>query len=402
MIKAGMPFAGLYTLTGETLNEPLRRGMKNLGISPDRKRIQKQRIDMAHEGRRLDYLPTRADLRWWFAEHINDGNLDQAIAGIDIEKVYESSFLAGSFEKPFIAEPIPTVVEQEVWTGPAISYRNGGYPGSTRRIVLKTPIGTVSAAESYAGRSFGVSEYPVKSIDDLKVVLYIYEQYARQNDLESGSLWVPLTPFQNLMVHLAGVQAGSYLLSDDRDEVEYFMHALDDLQTPILQRAAREHDVLFSCENFTSDVSTGFFEAYLQEQLSKRSHIAANHGKLYGVHLDGKIMPLLSLLADAGVGIVNGLTAFPAGDLDPLLIRQAAGPGMVLIDMIPQCIFMEEYDLNAFIDYIETISSFYKDDNRIIFGIGDMMPISCDMNRFVTMLDIIRKNTNSKRRIFGH
>ncbi len=395
MIKAGMPFAGLCTLTGETLNEPLRRGMQNIGISPDRMRIQKQRIDLAYAGKRLDYLPTRADLRWWFAEHVNDGDLEQATAGIDLERVIESSFLDGDFKKPFAAEPIPTVIEQEIWTGPAISYRNGGYPGSTRRIVLKTPIGTVSAAESYAGRSFGVSEYPVKSIEDLRTVLYIYEQYARQNDLESGSLWVPLTPFQNLMVHLAGVEAGSYLLNDDKDEVEYFMHALDDIQTPILHKAAKEHDVLFSCENFTSDVSTGYFEAYLQEQLSKRSHIAAQYGKLYGVHLDGKIMPLLSMLAGAGVGIVNGLTAFPAGDLDPLLMRQAAGPDMVLIDMIPQCIFMEEYDLNAFVEYMESISSFYKDDNRIIFGIGDMMPISSDMNRFVMMLDIIRKNTNS-------
>jgi hypothetical protein len=173
------------------------------------------------------------------------------------------------------------------------------------------------------------------------------------------------------------------------------MHALDDIQTPILHKAAKENDVLFSCENFTSDVSTGYFEAYLQEQLSKRSHIAAEYGKLYGVHLDGKIMPLLSMLAGAGVGIVNGLTAFPAGDLDPMLMRQAAGPDMVLIDMIPQCIFMEEYDLNAFVEYMESISSFYRNDNRIIFGIGDMMPISSDMNRFVMMLDIIRKNTNS-------
>ena len=102
-----------------------------------------------------------------FAEKINDGTLEEDIKGCNLEKILASSFILDFIKAPEETEEIPNVKEEVLWSSEPIKYKNGGYPGSKRTVIVKTLVGTITASESYASRSFGVMEYPVKKIEDL-------------------------------------------------------------------------------------------------------------------------------------------------------------------------------------------------------------------------------------------
>ena len=394
MGMTGLQLTKLLVLSGDTLNEPLRRDMTGYKIPEKEQQLQKERIKAAYEGRRIDRAPVAADIRWWFAEKVNDGVLEEACEGLDLEPVLISSGIVGSAHYQPFSGVIPNVTEEHHWTGLPVVYKNGGFPGSTHTIIMKTPAGELRTTESYASRSFGITEYPVKEFTDLKTALYIYEQYAKIPNRENEAPPVSATPFQNFLMFMAGVLNGTFMLHDNPREVEAFMRELDEIQIPDIEEAAgKAETVVCSCENLAADVSGGYFDKYLGPQLKRRSDICAKHGRKYGIHQDGMLAPLLGRLKEAGIGYVNGLTAMPSGDLEPEEIRAAAGPDIVLHDIIPQCVFMPEFHEREFEAYIRRVVGFYKNDNRIIWGIGDMLPCVSDIRRFKTMLDIVKEIT---------
>ena len=394
MGMTGLQLTRLLVLSGDTLNEPIRRGMAGYKVSEKEQQLQRERIKAAHAGKRIDRAPVAADIRWWFAEKVNDGELEKACEGLDIEPVLISSGIVGTAHyQPFTGD-IPNVIQEHHWSGPPVVYKNGGFPGSAHTIIMKTPVGELRTTESYASRSFGITEYPVKEFADLKTVLYIYEQYGKIPHPENEAPPVSATPFQNFLMFMAGVLNGTFMLYDNPREVEAFMRDLDEIQSADIEEAARRAEiVVFSCENLAADVSGGYFDKYLGPQLKRRSDICAKHGRKYGIHQDGMLAPLIGRLKEAGIGHVNGLTAMPSGDMEPEEIRAAAGPDIVLQDIIPQCVFMPEFHEKEFEAYIKRVVGFYKNDNRIIWGIGDMLPCVSDIRRFITMLEIIKEIT---------
>jgi hypothetical protein len=394
MYRLSRPIAELLTLTGEGLDPHFMRAVKDLTISERMRNVQRQRLDMALRGEKLDFAPINADTRWWFAERYHEGTLQKDLEGRDIDKILMCSLESVPLQT---VEPLQGVSFQTFWEGPPVRYANEGFPGSKRTVTYTTPLGGITASEAYASRSFGVVEYPVKAVEDLKVVRYIYEQRAKNicGDLPATSWCAPMTPIQILIVHLAGIECASFLLADYQSEVEEFMDFLDEIHRPAIEYLARHNKLVFSVENYSADNSSGYFDQYLGPQLLKRSQIAEKYGAMIGVHHDGKLQPLFGRLRGAGVKYINGITAAPAGDVELEELRAIAGEDVILNDIIPQAIFMDEYDIGAFKEYIWRAAGFYKNDSRVIFGIGDMLPCISDIKRFEIMIDIIMKATNT-------
>ena len=389
MYHLTIPIAELYALTGQTLVLDLIKAHEGLEIPTHLKERQKKRIDMVHKGERLDFIPIKADIRWWLIEKYHDGTLQEALADCDTEKIVMCSY--GVFG-PGESEPVPGVTSDAVWEGPPVKYVNSGYPGNKRTVRVTTSAGTITASERYASRSFAVTEYPVKTIDDLRVVKDIYEKRAAHaSQIPVGG--APQTPIQNMLLILAGVENTVFLLEDYREEVENFMDFLDEIQMPVIEHIAQNNKSVGFCENYSADIIYGYFDRYLKPQLLKRKQIANKYGATLGVHHDGKLQPLLGKLWELGVGYANGITSAPSGDVDMKDLRAIAGEHMVLHDIIPQCVFMDEFDIGAFKEYIWQAVDIFKNDNRVIFGIGDMLPCTADIKRLEIMIDIIMKAT---------
>jgi hypothetical protein len=385
--------ADLYAFNGRTIFDPLPVALKELEISKESLEKRNQRIKSVMNGVKPDVIPMYADTKWWFVEKYHDGTLQKELEGCDVDKILSSSrisFPLKSFEE---LEPIPGIKEEEFWSGEPVKYVNGGYPGRQRTVRITTPVGTLTASESYASRSFGIKEYPVKSIEDLEVVRYIYEQIVKNSSKAVTGVGAPLTPIQTLITRLAGVEPAIYMLYDEKEEVEAFMDFLESIQLPVIELIAEKNDMVFSVENLSSDVSGSFFDDYLGPQLKKRSEIIKKYNAVHGIHHDGKLQPLFSRLQEVGVNYVNGVTAAPSGDVEAEELRTLGGEEIVIHDILPQSIFTSEYSEKDFIEYIKRVFEFYKNDGRIIFGIGDMLPSNGSIKRFEYAINLLEEIT---------
>ena len=350
------------------------------------------KIDIPKRERR-GTIPWSADLRWWFAEHHHDGTLLEAVKNVDLSKIF-----GGPFQEPPPPDepfpPLPGVEEEELWTGPPVKYVNGGYPGTVHTIRLHTQYGTLSSTESYADRCFGMTEHSVKSVEDLKIVRYIYTQrakYATTDRLPNG---LPMTAFQSFLIEMAGVCNGVLIEADYPEEVEATVSLIEKLYEPVIVELAKTRKAIGSCENLSSEISAGYWDRYVGLELKRRVEVAGEHGvTTWSIHQDGTLLPLLGRLKEVGIKSVNGLTAAPSGDLSPLEMRKIAGPDIYLSGILPQSIFTPFYSDEAFEEYVREVVEFYKDDGKVTLGIGDMLPVNGLIERVERVIDIIEELT---------
>ena len=389
------PIMNLYCLTGDSMNIDVRKALEPWDVPED--------ILLEHNRRRQDALslrmpkvkPVDCDLRWWFTEQWHDGKLDATLNSLSDEdrNIVLRTGIKNKFSPYLEYIPVENVELIEKWTGEPVKYVNGGYPGTHHHVTLHTPVGTLTACEAYAERSFGIVEYPVKEVEDLKIVRYVYEQRAKTALVERAVGCAPMLPMQIMLVHLAGVENTAYMMADDPEEVIDFLRFLDDIFNQAYDAFTRRGRLAISIENFDSAVSGGYFDEFLAPSMRARFEIAQRNGGRLGVHHDGKLLPMVGKLAENGIRYINGLTAGPSGDLDIIEMRRVIGDGVVLCDMVPQAIFMDEYPEKDFEEFIVRAASYYRDDPGIIFGIGDMLPATGDIRRFIKMVHIIEEIT---------
>lgn len=394
MLRLNRPLVDLYCLTGKSMDAEWLRELSCITIPNAEELAKKQqaRIKAIYRGERIDRLPFSADLRWWFCEHHHDGTLLKDLAGIDLGKVFAGPVPKYSPPKEEPEDPLPGVEEEIIWSGKPVKYVNGDYPGSVRTVELRTKYGMLTATEKYAGRSFGITEHPVKSAEDLKIVRFIYEQRAKHSIEPNHTNWYPsMTPIQAFLIELAGIERAIYILYDSTREVEATMDCMEEAFEPVFEFLAKNSsaDMIISTENISADISAGYWDEYLAPQLSRRAEVINKHGKVYGIHHDGVLLPILGWLGDVGIGLVNGVTSKPSGDVDPLELREIAGPDMILWDILPQIIFTPVFSDQEFEAYVKRVVEFYREDNRIVLGIGDMLPANGKLERVVQTVEII-------------
>jgi hypothetical protein len=391
MWQLGRPVMDLYALTGEHMSRDLPKALVNFSVSDEALKRHEKRVSDEFNFIKPEFRPVSADIRWWIVEKWHDGVLEKELQDCDTDRVLLS--VIGAKNNPVTKyRDLPGITMSETWSGDPVKYVNGGYPGSKRTVTVNTQVGSVTASEEYASRSFGITEYPVKTIEDLYVVRYIYEQRSKYStDPVEGC--APMTPIQSLLVHLAGVENTVYLLADYEEEVTDFLTFLEKIFEPVIRAIAKTSKGVFSVENYSSEVSGGYFERYLAPVLKERSRIAGEYGATIGVHHDGKLAPLIGRLKECGVGFINGITAAPSGDLEPEKIREVVGDGVVLMDIFPQAIFMPDFEEEDFITYVRRVAEFYKTEPGIIFGIGDMLPATGDIKRYEAMIKIVEEMT---------
>lgn len=381
-------------LTGNSMDIDLPQALAQYSVPDEYLQQRSRRYDDVYSFRMPQVKPVSADLRWWFVEQWHDGVLDRKLAELsDEDRMIALAPVIGAKNPPTLYEPVEGVELIEEWSGEPIRYLNSGYPGHKHHVTVKTPVGTLTGCEEYAERSFGIVEYPVKDIADLAVVRYIYQQRAKYASPDKCTGCAPMSPMQVLLVQLAGVENTAYMMADDPEAVEDFLNFLESLFLPAIDAFTRGGRLAVTVENFDANISTGYYDKYIAPVFRERSRIARKNGGLLGIHHDGKLMPLLSKHAANGIHLINGLTAAPSDELDICEMRKAIGDGVIMVDMVPQSVFMPGYNETDFENFIERAAAYYRDDPAVVFGIGDMLPVCSDIRRYIKMVRIVEEVT---------
>ena len=217
--------------------------------------------------------------------------------------------------------------------------------GAITRRTYKTPIGSVfydEKAEPGTGEWHGrrswldVSPWQVQRLikgpEDYKVMKYIAEHTEYVADyfpIEQARDWLgsdgvvldhtPHSPMQMLMIDWVGSEGGRFFINyaRHRDLVEELYQALSKSREQLNEVAAKSPaDIVIYGDNIDGVlVNPRLFERYFMPDYEKAGKAFHQHGKLMGVHMDGRVASLKHLIPKTPIDIIEALHPPPMGDL---------------------------------------------------------------------------------------
>jgi hypothetical protein len=232
-----------------------------------------------------------------------------------------------------------------------------GWEGGTRLILRTwhTPHGELhSRVREGPDGSLWTEEYPVRSASDFRPLEYLTEdtEYRPNDDAvaaaqramgEDGLVLCRMmrSPMQRLLTEWMGAVGVSYALADDPKSLGRLVDRMSARDGEALAIASRSPaEALWSAENLTGDiVGPEMFRRYHAPYYERAADTLRSRGKLYGVHMDGRLRSLKEVIGSTPMDFIEGFTPPPLGDLS-LEEARAAWPDKAIWLNIPGNLFI--------------------------------------------------------------
>lgn len=360
------------------------------------------------QGRTPDQIPFCDRLELWRTGLIRQGRLPAAFEGLSL---IESHRKVGMGQLKFVfpydfhlrgVELIVSVDGQELRreTDP-VSCRwpvladlvATDRPGATV-FELVTPVGKVRLGQlmlpeavSWAQEPY-LEEHPIKEPEDFDTIRWIIDHLevvarfdrVRQAEAELGDFgfvvpWIGRIPFQEVLIELLGEMATFYALNDDPGCVHALLAAIDELRVETASvLAGLEAPYVEFSDNMTGHMTNPkLFAEFAIPEYQRYAGLYHAQGKKVGSHFDGELRPLLGLLRETGLDVIESVSPAPLTEctFDELWESVGGGPPLMW-GVIPSPLLEEripESELHSFVDHVlETV-----DTAPIILGISDMV-----------------------------
>ncbi len=272
-----------------------------------------------------------------------------------------------------------------------------------------TPLGELCTVheqvQDYAHTIY-LTEYPLKTPEDLRTWLYVledaryercYEEYLRV-DAEIGDDGItmsnlPDSPLHRIFVSLMGYEMGSYAFADRPHEMAGLCERIlkkNEEAYAIAMRSPAE--VLLTGENTNSDFeSPALFRQWAFPTFSRASSLAHAAGKLHWVHACGKLKVLLPQFKEAGIDGVESLTPPPFADTQLWEAREA-WEGSITIDggISPHLLIGEMSDA-AIERTVRDLFDRMGDGRNFVLSVSDDTPTDARIERFLLIGECVKK-----------
>jgi hypothetical protein len=346
------------------------------------------------KGMKVERILWQPRLHHWYEVNKKLGSLPSKYKNASIIEIYDdlrASPRSYHFFNPCIRTIQGGKVEIETWEDEATIRRKYRTPmGILRESLRKTEYGTASYH----------TEYPAKSVEDLRILGYVVENQEFEFDREvyekaleevgeraEPIVGVPHLPIMRLIVSYMGFEATVKALWKHPGEVEGFLSLLDasdDRRFKVIKESPIR--IVNFGDNIHHDlVSPPWFEKYVLPYYRRRTKELHEAGKFCTSHWDGHVRKVLPFVSQTGLDGIECLTPKPQGDVTLEEIKEALGD-KILIDGLPATHFLpgvSRKELEAFVK--KALDIFYP---RLILGISDMLPPGGDIEkvRFVSGL----------------
>jgi len=226
-----------------------------------------------------------------------------------------------------------------------------------------------------------IREFPVKSVQDYKIVRYLYENTKYEFQIEEIEQSInrvgedgvvvlsgPGTPLYGLISQYAGVEKTIYDLSDHLEEVQETMEVMAESNYQWYQQAVSTKVQVIRCsdDSDTGLISPEMFRKYSVPVLKRYAEICHNQGKLLMLHMCGHIRDFLSLLKETNVDAIHGLCPPSTGNTPLKLARSIFGREIVIIARIDPPILLEGSPEKVSATVIEMLKEVAPADNFIL------------------------------------
>jgi uroporphyrinogen-III decarboxylase len=185
------------------------------------------------------------------------------------------------------------------------------------------------------------------------------------------------------------------MLRDYEAEVETLLELLDDKLQGLVEELCRlPGATLISPDNLDGQyISPDLFEKYLAQSYRLTHKMSKQAGKDLVVHVGGPMKHIVSLLAEAGVDVIEGVSGPPQSDLPLDQARQLAGQELTLWGGIPQDWLLKATAIEAFEDGVEQVVEAVLRDGNAILGVADRVPVAAEVDRLQRLQAMVESFT---------
>ena len=267
--------------------------------------------------------------------------------------------------------------------------------------VHETPIGTLREVIRHGYHT----EYPIKTIRDMKIMKYILDdtqfefdpQAFEIADREFGERGVvqaffpgAQAPFQRLIIYLMGFENTVYALNDNPKELKDLLRVVEECDD-------RMYEVILSSPlkiiNFGDNIDSfidppPLFKEYLVPYYQKRTAQIHQEGKFCHLHMDGSLKPLLPFLNQMGFDGIEAATPLPQGDVTLEELKEALGD-IILLDGIPAILFLPKYSLDELEEFVLKVLEMFSPN--LVLGVSDEVPPPADIEKVKFVSEIVQK-----------
>lgn len=268
--------------------------------------------------------------------------------------------------------------------------------------VTQTPLGELRAVRN----GERLVEYPVKTLDDVRVMKYILED--RDVDVkfdaegfkiadrvfgEDGVVqaWIPVrSPLQTLIIDYMGLENAVYALNDYPEEIDDLLKVIEKPYDKIFDVIIKSPvEILNFGENIDANLTAPpIFARHLVPYYRKRVKQIQQSGKFCHIHMDGSLKPLLPLINAGGFDAIEAATPKPQGDVGLEELKDALGK-TILLDGIPAILFTSRYSCKYLEEFaIKIVKTFSP---NLILGVSDEAPPSADIEKVRFISDLLQR-----------
>jgi len=360
------------------------------------------------QGRKPDRIPFCDRLELWHKALIRQGRLPAEFEGLPLITVHRKVGMGQlKFVNPFDfrlrgVELILSMDGEEVRreTDPVTSrwpvmgdLVQTDRPGETA-FELVTPVGKIrlkqvetSQAVMWAEEPY-LEEHPIKEPEDFNTIRWIYAHLEvvprfdrvrqAQAELSDFGFVVPeigRIPFQEVMIDLLGEVDTYYTLNDEPERIQTLLATIDERRVE-MARLFAGFDIPYVefGDNVTGQMTTPkLFAKYAIPAYQRYAEMYHAQGKKLGSHTDGDLKPLLGLLRETGLDVIESVSPAPLtqGTFDEMWDALHGRPP-VMWGVIPSPLLEErtpEAELHTFVDHVlERV-----DAEPVILGVSDMV-----------------------------
>jgi hypothetical protein len=357
----------------------------------------RERVLAVLRGQKADAVPWLGDLSYWIHYLESSGKMPDRYREDGMFQLHRDLgvgfYLQGYF-------PFKTKYEGVTFTNETTG----------NRLVsrIDTPVGTVREVYETLPESYTAArtEHLVKDVRDLKVIRYLYEHTFYEPDYELASrrydligdngvvlCYLPRSPFMDVAVALAGIQATTFAMLDDPDEFNETMEVMEKKSDEAALIALHSPaECLMIPENISSEViGKRFFEAYMKSYEEKWNGEIKKAGKFSFVHMDGTMKGLIREVSSTGFRVMEALTPAPVGDLPIEEIRSWVQPDTVIWGGIPGLYFTDLVSDSDFDEFVKRILTVMRSEPRYVLGVADQVPPECRFERIKRVSELVQE-----------
>jgi len=366
---------------------------------------ERERIEATLRGNPCDKIPWATRLDIWHTASIRSGRLIKEFEGLDLMDIHRQLGIARQHYALVTGKHLKGVEITVEFNGKIIRqdqdpqmdfplprhYVPVDEPGETL-VFFRTPVGRSHVRFLTTETTIKEAElpYPVERIikdnSDFEVVKWIlnhaeivpfFGQFEKMEALIGDfGFTIPLIgriPFQQIMLDFMGEEHTIYTLMDNRPQIDYLLDILGEqaLQSVLLGLKLPSPVIEFVDNLEGMITSPSLFQTYCIPFYQQCADLVHADDRLLASHMDGNIKPLVDLIPDSGVDIVESFSPAP---LTPLTFEESWAKWndkVLMWGVIPSPIFEPHISEPDFEKWLEKMFQILDGCQRIILGIGD-------------------------------